>query len=171
MFYFSKTELNEGGNFIMLCGAPGAGKTTKAYEIVNANESDIAWTIISTDDIRKQLREENGVRPTNKVVFEKVHKEIYEALIDGCNIIYDATNCNRQSRRNIMNTVRKVITGRSLCLILKTNLRTCLANVGIRDAEDPEGWKIPDEVIETMYTRLQSDPPSMREGYDIIAHV
>ena len=174
MIYISKEDLIKGGNFIMLCGAPGSGKSEYANKLIREfieteHEFDIAsWAIIAPEKIREELTGAKNNQSRNKEVFDLVHSDIRHALEDGMNVIYDATNTNPKSRRKIMNTVsHSDHDGVSVCLIFKTSLIDCLRKNDERD----EDRRVPEEVIERMYTKLKVNPPALFEGFDVIAYV
>lgn len=164
MFYLSDSEMCDGGSFIMLCGAPGSGKSTKARELASTLPGN--WVVVSSDDIRTELFGTRKDQNHNKEVFNEAHKRIKANLDLKFNVIFDATNCNSRFRKYAISWAKKSNNyGRSVCMIMHTSLLDCVKNNQTRD----ESMYVPEEVIERMYMQLKSNPPTMNEGYDIIA--
>jgi len=114
MFYLSDSEMCDGGSFIMLCGAPGSGKSTKAREL-------------ASDDIRTELFGTRKDQNHNKEVFNEAHKRIKANLDLKFNVIFDATNCNSRFRKYAISWAKKSNNyGRAVCMIMPTSLLDCV---------------------------------------------
>lgn len=161
MIHFGKANLRRGSNIIMLVGPPACGKTTFASEIMS-DYSDIEWAYISPNGIRKQFVKDGAESISSKMVFDKVYKDIEAALKDGKNVIYDATNCNKQYRKKIMRFIDDKC-NQAVCLVSAATLTDCLRRNGTFSRPMKE------DLIERIYIELWSNPPDISEGYSMIA--
>ncbi|MCC6961359.1 MAG: ATP-binding protein [Dehalococcoidia bacterium] len=92
-----------GGNFpatapalILLCGLPGAGKTTFAHELAQR----LRFEHIESDAIRRALRETPAyTAEENAAVFARVDSAARAALASGQHALVDATNLTRRDRK------------------------------------------------------------------------
>lgn len=159
MNLFDKEELNQGSIFIMMCGAPGSGKTTAAKTL---SESSDMWTIVATDAIREELFNDRYNQEDNKQVYSTAYNRIVTGLKNGDNIIYDATNCNKHYRKKILKFAIPYA-NKIICYASASSLRECLERNAKRD------FVVPEEAIERMYISLRKYPPSLYEGFDMIA--
>jgi len=83
--------------FTMLVGIPGCGKTSFAEEL--KNETTVH---LSSDAIRKELWGDENCQDDHNRVFNLMHERTLYALRNGYDVIYDATNITRKSRRSIL---------------------------------------------------------------------
>lgn len=158
-FSFLKDEYtNAGGNLIIMCGPPACGKTTIALNLKEEIPNSI---IISPDNIREELTGDMTNQSFNVEVFNTVYARIKDALKNGYNVIYDATNCRNTHRYKIIDTCREY-TYRIICLMSVVPLETCFENNRKRNRV------VPSEVIERMYFTLKKHPPTIFEGFDLI---
>lgn len=149
--------------FVMLVGCPGSGKTSYARELLEYLGSDFEDSIelISTDDIRSELTGDSNNQTENRRVFDAVYSLIGHALKRNKSVIYDATNTISKHRNNILGIVNKYNVAK-VCVIMDTPLIECLMNNNKRDR------KIPSSTIEKMYISSIANPPTTKEGFDVI---
>lgn len=83
---------------ILLVGVPGSGKTTYAKEHIEANTVHL-----SSDTIRAELYGDESIQGDPAEVFSLMQKRAVEALNDGKDVWYDATNITRKDRASIIN--------------------------------------------------------------------
>lgn len=105
--------------FIMLCGISGSGKSTISYEMATDNT-----VILSSDDIREELFGNSGDQQNNTEVFRLMHDRTINALKNGMDVIYDATNLSSKRRTGFLDELIKRIPG------LQTELHITLATPG-----------------------------------------
>lgn len=135
---------------IVLVGLPGSGKSTYANSLENV-------VIVSTDAIRAELGDVNA-QDKNAEVFQIAHKRVRDNLFNGRDVVFDATNISRKSRRAVLACVPKGC--RKECVLVWTPIKQCLKNNSERDR------KVPEEVIYKMVKRFNT--PAYYEGFDDI---
>ena len=92
--------------FIMLIGLPGSGKSTYA----NTLTSSIRVTkYVSSDNIREELYGDASIQGNPQTVFKHMHDRTKQYLSEGFDVVYDATNVTRKSRRGIINEVKPLV--------------------------------------------------------------
>jgi predicted kinase len=161
----SMINFSDTGNFIMLCGIPGSGKTTFARQFVEEHDN---WIRIAPDDIRKSVTGDPMNMSRDNEVFSIVYDTIREELEGGSNVIYDATNCNGRYRKNIAKFVASIDNVDLIaCFIMSTPLWDCFNN----NANRNDDRIVSNEVIENMYTNFRMHAPSIQEGFDIIVQI
>ena len=89
---------------ILLVGVPGSGKTTYAKEQIEANTIHL-----SSDAIRKELYGDESIQGDPAEVFYLMQKRAVEALNNGNDVIYDATNVTRKDRASIISICPKFV--------------------------------------------------------------
>ena len=140
--------------FTMLVGIPGSGKTAEAEKIVRANGS----VHLSSDAIRKELYGDASIQGDPSKVFSLMHKRTLEALDNGYNVVYDATNLSRKDRASILSKLSAGI--KKECAIVWAPIEACIGRDNGRDRH------VGKEVIDRMVKRFQA--PWYDEGFDNI---
>jgi predicted kinase len=87
---------------VLPIGISGSGKSTW---IKSLPEGD--YTIVSPDEIRKELTGSISDQSRNAEVFLQVDNRINEAISNGEQVILDATNLNTKLRRQFIDSLRK----------------------------------------------------------------
>lgn len=155
--FIKSLDLEQGSNFIILVGAPGAGKTTVADQLVE----EFGFTKICPDDIREEVSGDCMDQSQNDKVFGIVYSRIEEFLERGDNVVYDATNCRSAYRYKIIEVCKSYATN-IVCLCATTTIGECL------NRNNKRIQHVPEHVIERMYFTLRKHPPTIFEGYDMI---
>lgn len=145
--------------FIMMVGLPGSGKSEIAEELEVLHNCKI----MSSDTTRIELfgSDYNYDPADNQTVFSTLHKNIRTALIQGQNVIYDATNIKMKTRIKFISKTLADIDCRKVCYYVAKPIDQCLEYV--QTATD--GYVNPVDVIR-MYMNLQI--PYYYEGWDNI---
>lgn len=130
---------------ILLVGVPGSGKTTYAKNYIRQNFNTIH---LSSDGIRKELYGDENIQGNSGDVFYLMQKRAIEALNDGCNVIYDATNITRKDRAGIIGICPKF--AKIVCHIIWAPIETCIERDTARDRT------VGKEVIDRMLKRFQA---------------
>ena len=140
---------------IVLVGIPGSGKTTYAKNYIKQNTNTIH---LSSDSIRAELYGEESIQGDPAEVFSLMQKRAVEALHNGQNVLYDATNITRKDRSAIIGLCPKF--AEIECYIIWAPIETCIERDAARDRT------VGKEVIDRMLKRFQA--PYYDEGIDKI---
>jgi predicted kinase len=143
---------------ILTVGPPGCGKTTYANEYIKSNPNTIH---LSSDSIRAELYGDESIQGNPAEVFSLMQKRAIEALNNGRDVIYDATNITRRDRASIINLCPKFV--KIECHIIWTPIETCIERDAARERT------VGKEVIDKMLKRFQA--PFYDEGIDEIVIV
>ena len=146
--------------FYMTVGLPGSGKSTWAERM---KEKDPNIVICSSDDIREELFGSAGddvnTQKNNETVFKILHKRVKQALTDGRDVIYDATNTKSKRRRQFVQELNKIECYKE-CVIFATEYDKCISYNRLRDRF------VPPTVIHNMLINWET--PYYFEGWDEI---
>lgn len=140
---------------IVLCGIPGSGKSTYATRYVEDNINSIH---ISSDAIRAELYGNESIQGNPSEVFSLMQKRTVEALNEGKNVVYDATNITRKDRSSIIGMCPKF--AKIECHIIWAPIEECIRQDASRDRT------VGKEVIDRMLKRFQA--PFFDEGINEI---
>lgn len=140
---------------ILLCGIPGSGKSTYAKEYI---ERDANAVHLSSDVIRNELYGDESIQGNPGEVFSLMQKRAIEALNNGHNVIYDATNITRKDRQGIISVCPKF--AKIECHIIWAPIEVCIERDATRNRT------VGKEVIDRMLKRFQA--PYYDEGIDMI---
>ena len=141
---------------VMLVGLPGSGKSSYAENLAIEG-----YIIHSSDKIREELGDVND-QSKNEEVFVTLHKRIKEALRNGKNVVYDATNLSRRRRVAFLNEL-KHIPCEKVCVLIATPYERCVVQNELRER------KVPLDIIDRMLKNFQV--PCIYEGWDdVIIH-
>ncbi|HEY9874859.1 MAG TPA: ATP-binding protein [Candidatus Obscuribacterales bacterium] len=143
----------------VLVGIPGSGKSTLAKLLSDRRPN---YQIVSTDTIREQLYGDASIQGNWEAIEEKVFSQIHQAIVSGRPVIYDATNCQRTHRLDLLQKLACYKKVYWVALHLQTPLETCLAWNKKRSRQVPEA------VIIAMYQSLKDFPPLPEEGFATI---
>ena len=141
---------------IVLCGLPGAGKSTYARQYLLEHPET---KILSSDGIRKELYGDESIQGDPAEVFNLMKKRAAEYLNDGIDVIYDATGMMRMHRGEILSFVPESIPKR--CVIVWASLEECVARDKRRER------KVGREIIEILAKTFE--PPCCEEGFGEIS--
>ena len=142
-------------SLIILCGIPGSGKSTYAKSYVEQSSNIIH---LSSDAIRKELYGEESTQGNPAEVFSLMQKRAIEALNNGYDVLYDATNITRKDRQGIISVCPKFV--KIECHIIWAPIEVCIERDSKRERT------VGKEVIDRMLKRFQA--PYYDEGIDEI---
>lgn len=133
----------------IMCGPSGCGKTTWAYNFIH--ENDPLYNNIrdvSRDEIRFSiLKDEEDYFSHEKEVFKKFVGTIRQTLIDGFDVIADATHLNEFSRRKLTQAIDMHYTDyKIIYVVFNVSADTCVA----RNANREGRANVPENVIRNM---------------------
>ena len=135
----------------ILIGPPGCGKSTYARNKHNA-------LVISSDKIRFELFGDESCQEDNNKVFELMRSRAHQALLEGKNVILDATNMTRKDRAAAISCRTKECSVQAI--VIFNSIDKCIANDLERDRT------VGADVIMKMLKRFQF--PYFDEGFDEI---
>lgn len=147
----------------VLVGVPGSGKSTWVNNQVWANDC----VVVSTDEFVEDYARECG--QTYSEVFEDymptavklMANKVVRSREDGKDIIWDQTSTTAASRQRKFNMLPDYY---KIAVVFKTPTS---AELQKRLASRP-GKTIPWEVVSSMASQLEAEPPSEEEGFDEI---
>ena len=149
--------MNDYPTLLMLCGLPASGKSTFAED----QRRYSGYVVCSSDKLREEMFGDINDQTHNSEVFEELHRRIRKNLLDGKDVIYDATNLVSKRRRHFLDDVLYGIKCQKIIKIFALAYETCLRRNWERER------KVPDEVMKRMYMTFQ--PPYYFEGWDKIS--
>ena len=138
----------------MMIGLPGAGKSYEAQKSLATSPNTI---LLSSDTIRKGLYGNESIQDDPTRVFDLMLNRARKALLNGQNVIYDATNIVRKKR---IHTLRQLPTCKKIARVVWAKLETCISNDANRERN------VGQAVIEKIIKRFQY--PYYDEGFDSI---
>ena len=129
--------------FIM-CGLPASGKSTFAQQFIKNNDT----RYVSRDEIRfSMIKEDEEYFSHEKEVFRKFAGTIAQTLVDGFDVIADATHLNRISRDKLIRAIDQYTTEYTITyIVLETSLETCMKRNALREGRA----RVPDSVMKSM---------------------
>lgn len=139
----------------IMIGIPGSGKSNYAKRcLINDNTEHL-----SSDDIRIELYGFED-QTHNDVVFETMKKRTLNALRDGKDVIYDATNLSKKRRSGIISEARKL--GAQINAYLCCTPINIILERNITRVERQLPWDKLVQMIQSI------EPPMYYEGFDNI---
>ena len=136
--------------FYMMIGVAGSGKSYIANQI--------GCKIVSSDAIRKELYGSEEDQSHNDRVFNEVHKRIKEAIKNGEDVIYDATNLSRKRRKEFLKELPADV--EKIAVVAATELRVIL------EQNNERVRHVPVDVIMKMFKTMTL--PRLDEGWNSI---
>ena len=140
---------------LMLCGLPGSGKSTYAKTKVSSG-----YSVYSSDDLRIEMFGDVNCQGNNEKLFTELHRRIKQALKNGKNIIYDATNINKKQRMHFIRQLKNIECYKE-CMIFPLPIGYCIDNNLSREKAVP--ISVIDKMVKTFAV------PYYDEGFDIIS--
>jgi predicted kinase len=140
----------------ILCGFPGAGKSTATEVEGNIVCSDAV--VLCPDDFRKAASGKWFHPPVEEYVWGAVKLTARVLLAQGRHVIIDATHLTVGSRSQWVRIAGEV--GVPIrCVWSNTPVEECKRRNALRD----DGRRVPDDVMDRMVESFQ--PPTMDEGF------
>ena len=145
--------------FEMLVGVPGCGKSTYARKM---EALDYIW--ISSDKIREELYGGEEIQGNPKDVFTKMYERTFEALNEGKDVVYDATNIKRKDRMSLLAEIDKRVKRKvyKKCSYFAVDPSIC------KERNSKRERTVPEEVIDKMLKTFEV--PVYREGWNYISN-
>ena len=142
---------------VLMCGAPGSGKTTIAKKLMCNND-----LYISRDEIRySMISDEDEYLSKEKEVFNEYITQIDQALTKNYHRIFaDATQLNEASRSKALHQLKNK-PNQTIVIYMTTSLEETLK----RNRQRTGRALVPDDVVKRMYKSMQK--PTEKEKIDI----
>lgn len=141
-------------NVSMMIGIPGSGKSTFA--------KTLSGVYICPDEVRKELYGDISVQGNAKEVFDIVEKRIKDAIQNGDDVIYDATNTTPY-RKETIKEFRSFGADKVNGYFVNTPFEVCCErNRNRRDRSEP----VTEDVMERMHNGIINNPPCKADGFD-----
>ena len=150
-----KNTQNYMPKLILTVGPPGCGKTSYATQYLREHNNTIH---LSSDSIRAELYGDESIQGDPSEVFSRMQKRAIEALNNGYDVIYDATNITRKDRASIISICPKFV--QIECHIIWLPIYNCINRDAIRKRT------VGQAVIDKMLKKFQA--PYYDEGIDVI---
>lgn len=135
-------------------GLVASGKSSWAEN----NKDKLNAVIHSSDAIREEFGDIND-QTQNELVFNTLHKRVKEDLLNGNNVIYDATNLSRKRRVAFIKELKN-IPCEKICVLFATPFLSCRINNAERERQ------VPTNVLYKMIKNFEV--PCYQEGWDDI---
>lgn len=143
---------------VVLCGPSNVGKTTFARRLSEISEN---FTIISPDEIRKQLSVSFGDPKHEAKIWEIYESLKRKALKAGRNVVLDACHISKRARWHALQGPNQQY--RKICIVFDLPLRTVMER---RDKEK----RVSSKEVRRMWQAFQHSKPSPKElklqGFD-----
>ena len=131
----------------IMCGPSGCGKTTWAYDFMKLYpQQDIRY--VSRDEIRYSIiKDEEDYFSHEKEVFRKFAGTICQTLVDGFDVIADATHLNEFSRRKLTQAIDMQFTDYTIIyVVFKVDADICIKQNANREGRS----NVPENIIRNM---------------------
>lgn len=108
----------------VMIGIPGSGKSFISEKLAKKYDA----IIFSSDKYRLKVCGDENCQDKNQEVFSLLYKELRQALIEGKNCIFDATNVTRKDRARIFNQINGISNVEVTAYVMRTPFEVCIEN-------------------------------------------
>lgn len=143
---------------VMGIGVPGSGKST----ILEAIARNLEIVRICPDNIREEITGSAADQSMNDQVWAEAYKQAKDILHKGQSAIIDATHTESWRRLQDIQKYREFGAVTIIAVVFDMPLEI------IKQRNAARSRVVPEIVLERMYTALQKEPVSHKEGFDII---
>ena len=141
--------------FTMMVGIAGSGKSTIAAQIAASTGA----LIVSSDAIRREIYGDENCQADPGKIFNIVHQRIHKALLEGKDVIMDATNLSCKRRMNFLRDLNMPNVKKN-CIVVITTPEDIEERMKTRER------KVPMSVVHKQLCQFQC--PNYYEGWDYI---
>lgn len=138
----------ESNKVYLLCGAPGAGKTTFG-KALSKSENAVR---ICPDEIRAEIGTGEGDQSVSGRAFMIARERMETALKDNKHVIIDATNMHRKGRKEFLEIAKKYL-AITTALVFECTKETLVERN--RKRGEQGGRTVPEEIIDIMIQKYQ----------------
>lgn len=142
--------------FTMMVGLVGSGKSFQAKKLAEQTNA----TIIESDAYRKGLYGNENIQGDNNKLFEIIHRDIYNTLETGRNVVFDATNISYKHRMAALQQISRLKDVEKVCYLIATDIETC------KERNKNRERVVPEYVLDRMWKTFTC--PAYYEGFDKI---
>ena len=143
---------------IIAIGIPGSGKTT----VLKPLAERYGLTYINRDDIREEILGDARDQSRNKEIWEEANRRTNASLIHGTGVVLDATFVESWKRKDMISFLHEAGASPIIGVFADVPLEVAKERNRGRDRI------VPDDVLEWMYKKIQSEPPTLTEGFDAL---
>ena len=140
---------------IMMVGVAGSGKSTIAQRIAQSAGAEI----VSSDAVRGELYGDENCQANPAKVFGVVHNRIRTFLVEGKNVVYDATNLSCKRRMNFLKEIAHIECEKT-CIVVVTTPEDIEERMKYRERKGPM------EVVHKQLCQFQC--PNYYEGWNTV---
>ncbi|PDZ94921.1 hypothetical protein CON36_31250 [Bacillus cereus] len=140
----------------MMIGMPGSGKSYESEKI--AKEENVIY--LSSDKLRKELFGDESVQQDPHLVFSELERRLKDAISQGKNVVYDATNVSRKRRIAFIKQFKKNC--EIIAYVFLTPFEICVERDKLRERT------VGIDVITRMYKNFQM--PLKGEGFSEVIY-
>lgn len=138
----------------LMVGVQGSGKSTFSKKL----SKKLNIKIVSTDIVRQT---NPGI--DESLVWPMVYQSCASELINGNDVIFDATNITPKVRQRLKDNIDKFVTDYEVgCYYFKVDLKTCIERVANRN-QNPDELFLPIEAVSSYFEKII--PPTLEEGF------
>ena len=143
---------------IIAIGIPGSGKTT----VLKPLAERYGLTYINRDDIREEMLGDARDQSQNKAVWEEANRRTVASLAHSTSVVLDATFVESWKRKDMISFLHEAGASPIVGVFADVPLEVAKERNQGRDRV------VPDDVLEWMHKKIQSEPPSLEEGFDAL---
>lgn len=142
-----------------LVGISGSGKSTWAKCWARLKKA----IVVSSDAIRAELFGDESVQANAALVFETAHRRVLNALKQGKNVIFDATNVTSWSRQALLDKIAaEGIVAKKIAVIFNISPRHAIQR------QESRSRKVPADVIYRQWDNFVIDFDDITIKFDDI---
>lgn len=145
----------------MAVGMPGSGKTT----ILSVVAVNLGIMRISPDDIREELAGSAADQSVNREAWAEAHKRVKQQLAAGRSVIVDATHADAKQRVEALKQYHKYKAAALVAVVFKVSISVA------KQRNTNRQRVVPEYVLDRMHASLQTQPPTVHEGFDKVISV
>lgn len=153
---------------VVMMGASGAGKSTKARELAAAIPGAL---VISYDKCRAELTGNSNDQSATAAAVRLAHRRVDARCAEGLTTIVDGTHTTPWERRNVV-AVADRHGMPAVLVVLATPLEVCLSRQQTRKPRRPGalwGEQVPEDVVRGQHVRVLGSLPDLHlEGFDSV---
>lgn len=144
----------------VLCGAPGAGKTTHSLQLAKKHHA----VILSGDDVRSELYGDASIQGS----WDEIWSRMDELVAENCDrsIVVDGTHCRPDYRAETLTLLRSYGYDEIHAVVIDRPLEVCLRQNASRKRN------VPEHVIRRMHEELARSKQGIgNEGFSSVSYL